>query len=192
MPSRRRSASPSPSTASPRRLRLRRRRTRGGRERRAELVGARVDDEVPDHLAQHAARDRHGRRGQHGRRRRRCGRRAGTTAGSPARAAATAAGWMPRRRATRAHDAVDEADREGQPFGSFSTPARRSAAAGRPPRRRIRRPSRRARSPGGESPGASRHGVLLGHVSRLHRLHAIRMRHDYDSTKAMISDRYRS
>ena len=167
-----------------------------GRERRTELVGARVDDEVPDHLAQHTARDRHGRCGQHG---------------GDGASGADGGAQVPRQEARHergdplqvgcrggerlgAHDAVDEADREGQPVRVLQH-ARKSLGG------RVDRHVGGFGDPAlGESDrlgdesigGIVRHGVLLGHVSRLHRLHRIRMRHDYDSTKAMISDRYRS
>jgi hypothetical protein len=154
MPSRRRRASFSPSTASPRRLRFSRAPDSRIVASGAELVGSGVDDEVPDHLAEHAAGDRHDGSRQH--------RRDGT-------ARADGGAKIPRQEVgdersdalqvgcrggerLGAHDAVDEADREGQTVRSLSTPASRSAAGSpaRPPTRRpsaarARRPDRRGR-----------------------------------------------
>ncbi len=157
MPSSRRSASVSPSTASPSRLRLRRAPlSRIFGDRGAELLGTGVDDEVADHLAQHAPRDGHDRGGQDGRHRPADGHGRAQVPGQEAgheRSDAPQIGCRGRE-ALGAHDPVDEPDRERQSvrvlehagqtrgggidvgLGGFVGPALRRA---RSPRRRSRR-----------------------------------------------------
>ena len=91
-------------------------------DRRAELVGARVDDEVTDHLAQHPPCDRHDRRRQHGgdgaarpctAARRYQGRKSGHERGDTTQIGCRS------RQALGTHHAVDEADRERKSVGVF-------------------------------------------------------------------------
>ncbi len=91
------------------------------RDRGAELVRPRVDDEVADHLAQHPTGDGHDGRRQH--RRNRSAEPDGTAQvprEEPGHQRSdTAQIGRRRRQALGAHHAVDEADREGQPVRVF-------------------------------------------------------------------------
>ena len=161
------------------------------RERRTELVGARVDDEVADHLAQHPPRDRHDRRRQHGREGAAGADGGAQVPGQELRHEGRDALQVGCRGAARlgTHDAVDEPDREGQTVRVFEH-------AREPLGGRIGLHVGRFGDPAlGERDrlvGEVGEGVVDGHISSLHCRHPISMRHAYSSTKAMIHDGYRS
>ena len=166
-----------------------------GRQSGAQLVGPGIDDEVPDHLAQRFARDRHRRRRKNRPDGTRGAHRRPQVPGQELRNQRRHALQVRRGGAQRlgTHDTVDEADRERQPVRILEHARQPFGGGIDVGSRRLVHPASRQRDGAvGERGCRRRRGGVVGHVSRVHCVHASSVRHAYDSAKAMIFDGYRS
>ena len=166
-----------------------------GRQGGAQLVGPGIDDEVPDHLAQRFARDRHRRRRKNRPDGTRRAHRRTQVPGQELRNQRRHALQVRRGGAQRlgTHNTVDEADRERQPVRILEHARQPFGGGIDVGSRRLVHPASRQRDGAvGERGCRRRRGGVVGHVSRVHCVHASSVRHAYDSAKAMIFDGYRS